>query len=136
MARGSARLVPLVLSILAAGLCGCGNGQAGALQTPAVISGVVTSRPSCPSQPPPGACSNLVALVPGARVQATGKDGTHQVRADAKGHYQLSLLEGVWDLQASRPAGAAGAAGSAAAAPVQIEVQAGRARTVNLQVSG
>jgi len=114
----------LGLALIAFALAGCAGGnQAGVLQAPAPVSGVVTARPPCQ---PGHACSFLVALVPGALVVANGKDGTHEVRADGHGHYRLFLLEGVWTLQAARrPTGPMGL-------PVRVDLSAGRAATVNL----
>ena len=109
---------------LAASACSAGN-QSAAMQAPAQVSGVVTSRPPCL---PGRACSFLVALVPGALVVASGKDGVHEVHADGHGHYRLFLLEGVWTLQAARTDSAA--MGPAARAVLT----AGQPRTISLQV--
>jgi len=103
----------------------CGN-QMAAGQAPAPVTGTVTSRPPCP---PHQACPFLVALVPGALVVASGKDGIHEAHADAHGHFQIYLLEGLWTLRASRTA-------SAAQGPaVSIDVKAGQGREVSLQVA-
>ncbi|HUZ43892.1 MAG TPA: hypothetical protein VMU63_05765, partial [Acidimicrobiales bacterium] len=73
------------LGVIGLALAGCAGGnQAGALQAPAPVSGVVTARSPCA---PGHACSFLVALVPDALVVANGKDGTHEVRADGHGRY-------------------------------------------------
>lgn len=102
----------------------CGNQMASG-QAPAPVTGTVTSRPPCP---PDQACSFLVALVPGALVVASGKDGIHEAHADTHGHFQIYLLEGLWTLRASRT-------DSAAQGPaVSIDVKAGQARQANLQV--
>ncbi|MHB1444741.1 MAG: hypothetical protein ACYCZV_03650 [Acidimicrobiales bacterium] len=120
---GGVRAV-LGLAVIGLALAGCAGGnQAGALQLPAPVSGVVTARSPCQ---PGHACSFLVALVPGALVVANGKDGTHEARADAHGRYQLFLLEGVWTLQAARSATAP------MGLPVRVDLSAGRAATVNL----
>jgi len=117
-------LVGLAVAGLAVAGCAAGN-QAASRQTPAPVSGVVTARPPCPSG---RACSFLVALVPDGLVVASGKDGTHEVRADGHGHYQIFLLEGVWTLQAARsPTAPMGT-------PVRVDLTAGRAATVNLSV--
>jgi hypothetical protein len=103
----------------------CDN-QTASDQAPAPVSGTVTSRPPCQ---PHHACSFLVALVPGALVVANGKDGVHEAHADAHGHFQIYLLEGLWTLRASRTA-------SAAQGPsVSVDVRAGQARQVTLQVA-
>ena len=106
-------------------LAGCGN-QMAAQQSPAPVTGTVTSRPNCrPGQ----ACPFLVALVPDALVVATGKDGAHEVHADAHGHFQIYLLEGLWTLKASR-------ADSSTPGPgVTVDLSAGQSRQVNLQVA-
>ena len=111
---------------LALGAAGCsGANQSIQMQVPAVVSGVVTARPPCrPGQ----VCSFLVALVPGAVVDAMGKDGSHEVRADAHGHYQMALLIGTWTLSARRTLGAP------SGPPVRIQVSPATVRTVNLQV--
>lgn len=86
--------------LLAAGLltgCAVGN-QSGELQVPAVVSGLVTAAASCPAGSPN--CSDVVATVAGAVVQAVGKDGTHDAVTDASGHYQIALLQGEWTLVA------------------------------------
>jgi len=88
--------------LAAAGLltgCAVGN-QAGQLQIPAMVTGLVTAPSVCPTGS--AACPGVVTTVPGAIVQAQGKDGTHEAVADANGHYQLSLLGGEWTLAAQR----------------------------------
>ena len=115
--------VGLGLALAAAGCSGAN--QSIQMQVPAVISGVVTARPPChPGQ----VCSFLVALVPDAVVDAVGKDGSHEVHADAQGHYQLALLIGTWTLSARRTAGAP------AGPSVRIQAVPATSRTVNLQV--
>lgn len=125
-AGGAGPTLSGLAGLVAAGLvltgCAAGN-QAGALQAPAPVSGVVTARPPCASGQ---ACSFLVALVPGALVVANGKDGTHEVRADGHGRYRIFLLEGVWTLQAARNPN------SPMGRPVRVDLTAGRAVTVNL----
>lgn len=124
MRPGAAGTLALAAT-MALGAGGCGN-QLAASQTPAPVSGTVTSRPPCQ---PRHACSFLVALVPGAFVVASGKDGSHETHADAHGHFRLYLLEGVWTLHAART-------GSSALGPgVTIDVGAGQARTVALSVA-
>jgi hypothetical protein len=107
------------------GLAGCSN-QVVAQQVPVQVTGVVTSKPPCvPGQ----ACPFLVALVPGALVVATGKDGTHEVHADGHGRYGIYLLEGRWTLRASRPTS------SALETPVSVDLQSGHNRQVSLQAA-
>ena len=121
---GAGAGLALVLT-LPLGSAACGNQVAGD-QVPAQVSGTVTSRPACqPNQ----ACSFLVALVPDALVVASGKDGIHEAHADAHGHYQLFLLEGLWTLRASRTAS------SAQGSSVSVDFQHGQDRQVNLQVA-
>jgi hypothetical protein len=103
-----------------------GANQSGQMQVPGVVSGVVTARPACV---PGRACSFLVALVPNALVEALGKDGSHWVRADAHGHYDVALLDGTWTLTAHRTLTSAGGP------PVRIQVTPGRPATVNLQIT-
>lgn len=112
---------------LALGTAACsGANQAGSMQVPAVVTGVVTSRPPCQ---PGRACSFLVALVPGALVEAAGKDGSHQVRADNHGHYRMALLDGTWTLSARRSTGAP------AGRPVRVQLSPAGSATVDLQVA-
>ena len=86
-----AALLALAL-LVGAGTAACSvDNQVGADQVPAVVSGVVTTGARAPF---------MVALVPRALVDATGKDGTHVVRADGYGRYHLSLNTGEWVLQA------------------------------------
>lgn len=106
-------------------LAGCGN-QMAADQVPAPVTGTVTSRPPCR---PHQACPFLVALVPGALVVASGKDGVHETHTDAHGHFQVYLLEGLWTLRASRTDS------SAQGPAVSIDVHAGQGRQVGLQVA-
>lgn len=124
--RPGAVAAGLVVSALSLAACGAGN-QVGAMQTPAPLSGTVTYRPACPTTGV-HACSDLVALVPGAWVQAFGKDGVHEVHADAHGHYQMYLIEGRWTLEASRSQGAS--PGPA----VVTDLAPGRSKTVDLTV--
>ena len=120
-------LHPLLALGLAAGATGCsGQNQSGDMQVPAVVSGVVEARPPCRAGQ---VCPFVVALVPDAVVEAEGKDGTHWVRADAGGHYHVSLLVGTWTLTARRTT--TGPAGP----PVRVQLSPGGAATVNLQVS-
>jgi hypothetical protein len=113
-------------AVLGVGAAACsGANQAGSMQVPGVVSGVVTGRPPCV---PGRACSFLVALVPNALVQAVGKDGSHWVRADAHGHYQVALLDGTWTLAARR------SANSASGPPVRVQVSPGASATVDLQI--
>ena len=112
---------------LAVGAAACsGANQSGQLQVPAIVSGVVTSRPPCV---PGRACSFLVALVPDALVQAVGKDGSHRVRADVHGHYRVALLVGTWTLTARRTLD------SASGRPVRVQLPAGGETTVDLQIA-
>jgi len=123
--RGRGRAA-LSLGVIGLALAGCAGGnQAGALQAPSPVSGVVTSRPPCV---PGRACSFMVALVPGALVVADGKDGTHEVHADGHGRYRIFLLEGVWTLKAARTDTAT------MGTPVRVDLTAGRATTVSLSV--
>lgn len=120
-------LRPLLALGLAVGASACsGQNQSGQMQVPAVVSGVVEARPPCRAGQ---VCSFVVALVPDALVEAEGKDGIHRVRADARGHYHLSLLVGTWTLTAHRTTGAP------AGPPVRVQLTPGGAATVNLQVS-
>ncbi|HET6809816.1 MAG TPA: hypothetical protein VFH50_02270 [Acidimicrobiales bacterium] len=114
-------------AVLGVGVAACsGANQSGDLQVPGVVSGVVTGRPPCV---PGRACSFLVALVPDALVQAVGKDGSHWVRADAHGHYQLALLDGTWTLTARRTLN------SASGPSVRVQVSPGGSATVDLQIA-
>lgn len=115
------------LVLAAAGLlAACGNGAV-ARQAPAVISGTVTATPACLAGV---ACSKLVTVVPHALVQARGKSGTQLVHADSRGRYSISLLEGLYYLQAARAPSAPGPGG------VEVSVRPNERRTVNLRISG
>ena len=122
VALAASLAVSLPLALTA---CGVGN-QAGQLQMPAVVSGVVTTRPPCV---PGRACPFLVALVPDAVVEAMGNDGSHFVHADAHGHFRIALLIGEWTLVAHRTMG------SPPGPPVRLHLDAGQTATVNLQVA-
>lgn len=127
MAKLLVRVAPLLAApVLAAGLGACSNPVV-ATQTPAVVSGTVTAAPVCT---PGAACSDILAVVPRAVVEASGKAGTQEVRADRRGHYQISLLQGTYLLQAAR------APGSTASGGVQITLSPSETRTVNLRISG
>ena len=113
---------------LAAGMlegCAVGN-QAGALQVPAVVTGLVTATSACP--PGSSACPGVVTTVPGAVVQAQGKDGTHEAVADANGHYQIALLGGEWTLAAQR-SGASVTTGPSK----RLDLSAGSSVVLNLE---
>ena len=58
-----------------------------------------------------------------------GKDGSHWVRADVHGHYQLALLDGTWTLTARR------AVNTPSGPPVRIQVTPGGSSTVDLRIT-
>lgn len=119
------RLVATGAVALGAAACSGAN-QAGDMQVPGVVSGVVTARPACV---PGRACSFLVALVPNALVEAEGKDGSHWVRADVHGHYRIALLVGTWTLTARRTLN------TTPGPPVRAQVSPGGSSTVDLQIT-
>lgn len=125
MAEAPARIATGLLAGALLSACAVGN-QAGDLQVPALVAGLVTASVPCPAGA--AACPGVVAVVPGALVEAIGKDGTHDALADANGHYQLSLEAGQWTFVARRSR-----TSTAAGAPRQVRVDAGSNAIVNLQ---
>ena len=124
----AARFRAAVGAVLAgAVLAGCAIGnQAGQLQVPAIITGLVTASPTCASGS--AGCPSVVTTIAGAIVQAVGKDGTHEAVTDANGHYQIALLVGEWTLAAQRTG-----TSSSTGPSKRLDVGAGQNLVVNLE---